>query len=520
MDMDLVKENIECEQLLGENFCDTVLKTEYVIPDTHPDVSEILVLDAKPIITSKEIMQDKIFIEGQVEYNIIYLAKEEEKSSVFGVNYLGKFSNFIEVTGTEHEMQSETSCFIEHLNCAIVNERKISIEGIVKLKAEVYKNHQFEVINDIKGCEDTQMLRNPASIDRIMETTSGDLIAKCHMVVPSDKPQIGSILKQDIILNKKEVRILEGKIQLDANAHFSILYKAKDSREVFYIEENASVTKEIELADVDPSMESYTDFCVDASQFDMKEDDLGENRIVDIEALIKSSTKIMCKKELDIIEDSYSPTVIMNMTKKDYDLNVMHGHSTVQSIVRGSIEPKQGSPKIMQILMCSGQACVTEKRLVEDKVIVEGLLTATVMYKTYDEDKYIYAADEEIPFSTTVEVPGSKIDMQCVAKLALESLDASIEADTIAIKAVVSSYARVNYITHKEFLVDITPSEEEIPEKKSSITIYTVQQGDSIWKIAKNYFTTTENLVKVNDLEDTDIVKAGQRLIIPGRALI
>lgn len=520
MDMELVKENIECEQLLGENFCDTVLKAEYVIPDTHPDVGEILVLDAKPSITSKEMMQDKIFIEGQVEYNLIYLAKEEDKSSMFSVTYLGKFSNFIELTGTEHEMQSEASCFIEHLNWGIVNERKISIEGIVKLKTEVYKNYQFEVINDIKGCDDTQMLKNPTSVDRIMGSASGDLIAKCHMVVPSDKPQIGTILKQDIILNKKEVKILEGKIQLDANAHFYILYKAKESREVFCIEENTLVTKEIEVNDVDPSMDSYTDFLVDATQFDMKEDDLGENRIIDIEALIKSSTKIMCKKELDIIEDSYSPTIIMNMTKQDYELNVMHGHSTSQSIIRGNIELKKGSPKIMQILMCSGQACITEKKLVEDKVVVDGLLTVCVMYKTYDEDKYIYAANEEIPFSTIVEIPGSKIDMQCMANLGLETIDASIEADTIAIKAVASVYARVNYITHKEFLVDIIPSEEEIPDKKSSIIIYTVQQGDTIWKIAKKYFTTIENLIKVNDLENPDIVQAGRKLIIPGRALI
>ena len=91
MDMELVKENIECEQLLGENFCDTVLKAEYVIPDTHPDVSEILVLDAKPSITSKEIMQDKIFIEGQVEYNLIYLAKRKINQACTQLPIWGNF---------------------------------------------------------------------------------------------------------------------------------------------------------------------------------------------------------------------------------------------------------------------------------------------------------------------------------------------------------------------------------------------------------------------------------------------
>ena len=39
--MELVKENIECEQLLGENTSDSVIKGEYIIPDTLPDVFEI-----------------------------------------------------------------------------------------------------------------------------------------------------------------------------------------------------------------------------------------------------------------------------------------------------------------------------------------------------------------------------------------------------------------------------------------------------------------------------------------------
>ena len=38
--VELIKENIEYEQLLGENFSDTVIKGEYLIPDTHPDVEK------------------------------------------------------------------------------------------------------------------------------------------------------------------------------------------------------------------------------------------------------------------------------------------------------------------------------------------------------------------------------------------------------------------------------------------------------------------------------------------------
>ncbi|EET84648.1 Peptidoglycan-binding LysM [Clostridium carboxidivorans P7] len=110
--------------------------------------------------------------------------------------------------------------------------------------------------------------------------------------------------------------------------------------------------------------------------------------------------------------------------------------------------------------------------------------------------------------------------MQCIAKMGLENLEASIELDNIEIKALVDIYARVNYSTHKELLVDIVPVEGEIPKKSASLTIYVVQHGDTIWKIAKKYRTTIESLVELNEIEDADVVKVGDKLIIPGRAII
>ena len=177
-------------------------------------------------------------------------------------------------------------------------------------------------------------------------------------------------------------------------------------------------------------------------------------------------------------------------------------------------------PKVSQIITCCGKVCITDKKLVEDKVIVDGVLNVNVLYKTSDEEKYIYTVNEEIPFSCPVEIPGCKIDMQCIGKVYLENIDASIEADTIAVKAVVEVYSRVNYVTHKEFLVDMDSVEGELPKKKASLTIYVVQHGDTLWKIAKKYATTIEDLVKLNSVEDCDIIKVGHKLIIPGRAII
>lgn len=520
MAMELIKENIECEQLLGESTADTIVKAEYVIPDTQPDVSEILMLDAKPTIISKEVMQDKVYIEGQIIYNIMYLGKAEDKFEVFNAVYSGKFSNYVEVSGCQHKMNSEAECYVEHINCTIINERKISVEGIIKLKSAVYKNYNFEIVKDVEGISDIQMLKNPGTVDKLVGAVSGDMVAKCKIQIPTDKPQIGSILKCGIDVHKKDVKLMEGKIKIEADALVSLLYKSREDSELVYVTDEIELSKELEMDVVNPDMESYTDFVVDAVEPELREDDLGESRIADVEALVKTNTKVMNKEEVDVLDDAYSPSMMINVDKKDYELNVMHGHAKTQTVIKADIELTREMPQAAEVIMCFTDVCVTDKKIVEDKVIVEGVLKVDVLYRTKDSEKAFYKAGDEIPFNCAVEIPGCKIDMQSMAKVYLESIESVLEAGNIAVKAVVEVYARVNYITHKEFMVDVLPDESEKPKKKASITIYVVQQGDTLWKIAKKYNITLDVLIKINEIDDPDTLKPGQKLIIPGRAVI
>lgn len=50
--------------------------------------------------------------------------------------------------------------------------------------------------------------------------------------------------------------------------------------------------------------------------------------------------------------------------------------------------------------------------------------------------------------------------------------------------------------------------------------IYSVQSGDTLYKIANRFGTTVQRLVELNDIEDPDSLEIGQRLLIPDRTEI
>ncbi|MDP4087893.1 MAG: DUF3794 domain-containing protein [Bacillota bacterium] len=515
--VELIKENIEYEQLLGENFSDTVIKGEYLIPDTHPDVVKILMVDVKPSITAKETMQDKVYIEGQVEYNVIYLAREEEGMGVYNVTYGDKFSNYVDIQGAEHKMLCDGECYVEHMDSNLINERKVGISGIIKLKSAVYKNYSFDVVKSMARDDELQMLKYPTVIDKILGNVYGDMVVKTQIRVPMDKPQIGQVLKCNVMLHKKDAKVSEGKVELSAFAQVKLLYRGAGTQDVVCIGDDVFLNKEMDLDGVDSSMKVFPDFMVDSLDYDIKEDDLGESRIVDIESVVNASAKVLYKEQIDMIEDAYSPKMVMDMVRKSYNLNVMQGCNRGETIVKDNLEL---DVRPTSIIITTGDVMVTEKKLLENKVAVEGIVKVDVLYTTDGDESKIARISDELPFNCSVDVDGSKIDMQSVTKASLENIEASIEANTIAVKAVVIVFARVNYSMEKDFLVDIVVKEDEMPKKKASITIYAVQPGDTLWKIAKKYYTTIDEIVKVNNLENVNNIDFGKKIIIPGRAVI
>lgn len=520
MAMELIKENIEYEKLLEEKSLNNVVKGEYVIPDVQPDVNEILMVDAKPFITNKQVMQNKVFLEGKILCNVLYNANVDDVNEVCDVSYTKDFAQHIEIYGVEPSMSCLVDCNIEHIECGIVNERKISIEAIVQLKSSVYNKVEFEVVKDIDDMDDVQLLRAPAVLDKVIGVAEGEMLGKATIKVPTEKPQIEKILKCNVLLNKKDTKLSDGNAQLEAFANIAILYKALGSQELCCMEENVFMNTGMEIDGADYFMNSFSNFEVQDVEWDVKEDDLGEKRIVDVEALVKCRTKVVNKEEVNVIEDAYSTSKVLEMDKKNYDLDLMLGQNRGEVVIKENIEMEDVNIRPMEIYMTTGNVCITDKKILEDKVIIEGILTARVLYKTDSAEKSVCALEEEIPFTCPVEVTGAKIDMAANAKVNIETLDAFIEANTIAVKGIVVSQVRVNYKDTKEFLVGITHLEDEVLKKKASVTIYVVQKGDTLWKIAKRYCTTVEDLVKANNIENEDKIMPGMKLIIPGRTII
>ncbi|OOM12027.1 DUF3794 and LysM peptidoglycan-binding domain-containing protein [Clostridium saccharobutylicum] len=517
-DIDVIKENVQFEQLLRENNSNTVLKEEYLIPDTHPDVQMILTVEARPMIVSKELVGDKIELEGKVEYTVLYLAREDGLVAN-SVNYTQKFTSNIDLNQGEHRVICEVECKVEHIEAAIMNERKISIQGIVTIDWELYKSSEFEFVKDIEGTEDVEILKKTETINRISVNKEVELNGKSMIRVPMDKPQINKILNCSLSLHKKEIKIADDKIYLGCYCKLNILYKGDESRDIICLEDDVYLSQEEEAPGVTPDMIPLVYYEILNDDMILEEDDLGEVRIINNEFTVKANIKIFSRENIDVVKDAYSPMCLLGLKKDEYEIGILQGTNTSESIVKDNVQLKENDLKPEQIISANATIILTDKEVIKDKIIVEGIIKADILYTTTDEERFISNIKAEIPFSSAIDISGADDRMKAIVRANLENLDTAIEGNTIAIKANITLSGKILYEITKEFISDVVEEEGDKPEKKASITIYVVGDGDTLWNLAKKYNTTVGNLLKINEMEDSDDIEVGQKLIIPGRAI-
>ncbi len=220
---------------------------------------------------------------------------------------------------------------------------------------------------------------------------------------------------------------------------------------------------------------------------------------------------------------------------------------------RVKAENSQG--KILQICHSDGTVKVDSTKIVENGILVEGIVQVRILYIIGDDEMPFYSMETMIPFSHTIEA--ENITENCVYHLRadLEQLSTTmIDSDEIEVKIVMNLNAIVLEQTDTGIIQEIQEHEldreklcsmpgivgyqveievkivmnlnaivleqtdtgiiQEIQEHEldreklcsmPGIVGYQVQPQDSLWDIAKKFYTTIENIVQLNGLENENV---------------
>lgn len=467
---------------------------DIIVPDIKPDIVSIINTNGIVYVYKEESNTGRVRVDGNLDTYIVYLADNGETRSIqntltFSESMEG--SNIKETSYLKHQVELET------IEAKVLNERKISISGKVRIKVEAFEKEEIEIPSALENLENVEVLKENCEIKSLIEVNKIKTSIKEDIAIDNSYEAV-EILKTDIQIKNFENKISYNKVLAKADAEVKIIFLTEDNK--------------IGLANAEIPIMSFIDI-----------NNITDNDICDINysirnMLFKVNSKemhsiscqidfdISCEayqiKSLEIVEDMYGVKNNIDFTRRDIQVEIARSeeNQTVNMNERVLVED------VLNILDVNHRVNVIGSTKVGSYFNYECELKLEFYYEA-DNRNGLNVKNINLPFMVKFEGEEKNLQFSITKKqftISNENVDCEVE---ILAKQVDSCLKKISIMDN----IEVSPLEEENEYK---MFMYFVKPGDSIWKIAKKFKVPMCDIAKLNNIEDINKIDVGQRLYI------
>ncbi len=517
MSLELLKEAVRLNRPIGEDSTQTIVENDIIVPDIKPDIARILLLDGDAWISGAETAAGKVLINGTVRYKILYISDDPDQL-VKSITTSTGFQYSMDIPDTRQGMQCSVKCDIEHMEYEILNSRKVNVKAIVSLYARVSEQLEQYITRDFDGSEGIQVLRNTININSYICDSKAECPVREIVDIPAGKPAILEILRNDVKISGKEYKAGDDKIIVKGGLSVSTLYIGDDeSRSLQYMEHEIPFVQLIDMPGADDSCSCDVDIALGEVSFEADEDSDGELRKLKCEADLGIYAQSYGRKDIEIVDDAYNPNSRVSIEKEQLVLEELVYENESQLTLKENIELDEDAPDISELFNIIGKLSLSSSEISDDRIAVEGTAVCNVLYLADNGEKPVHCVEREIPFRQVLDAKGIRAGMSLDVEMDIDHYSYSIlNSRDVEVRLLIGLKTRVGKHLEVPVIVRATeqPLEDRASERMSSVTIYFTQPGDTLWNIAKRYYTTVSELVSSNAIDESEALVPGSQIII------
>lgn len=505
MVLDVDKETLSVNQILGTKKESIWIEGDVIVPDVKPDILNTISTTGNIVIYKSEILDGKIKIDGCVNSNIMYLA-DSDKSVVRGLNATLDFSQTINFEKAKSKMGFNQKATIKEIDCKVLNGRKVQVKANVEFEFKIFSNNTVEILKEIDKIEDMQCLKRNLDVKTLIGEGSQRAFAK-DTITLDEGVVMGEILKSEVKIINKDIKISYNKVLAKADAQVKILYISEDD-EIKTCNSLIPVMGFVDIKDIND--ESTCDMKYDMRNILIKPN---ENNSVYVEIEVEILARAYESKKIDIIDDLYSPCSPISFNSRQL--------TTSQQLfnIKDEFDIKQNMNipdfENSTIYDVSAQISINNQNIIEQRLMIDGVAKVSVIYSSNSMAK-IDTRIIDIPYEFTTTLSNvatssnieSNIDVQDIDFIVMPNNDIDIKIKTM-FNVEISTDVKINIIDEINLLEDRKQSD-------SSMIIYYVKKGDTLWNIAKKFNSTIECILAANELiSDPNDLKVAMQIFIP-----
>ena len=369
---------------------------------------------------------------------------------------------------------------------------------------KVTSNENIDIISNV-NLKDIQMLNKSLSVNSLVGRGTAKVYAKDTLVI-DNIDNLSEIMRADLHILNKDVKISYNKVLAKSDLNVRLLYLTDDNR-INSVQNVIPVMGFVDIENV--SEENIVDTKYEIKNLIIKPNNVEEHSIY-VEVELEVLCEVYKNQEINLIQDLYSPKTSVTFTQKQ--INIMQRRESAQSTCQ--IREKQTVPEIgaNKIYDVGVSVEITKQTILNDRILYEGELRLSYIYNSGGG---VDTKNTVIPFNFNVDFTGVTQTSNIDTNMEIGMQDFIITEDgNIDVKVDINF--NVTLVKNAEInIIDDIQEEENRQVNSCSLVIYYVKSGDTLWKIAKKFGSTVDEIARINGIENVDKLNIAQQLFIP-----
>lgn len=512
--MRLITQRVHMNKCNCRDMRQITLDRDFNVPDARPDALSIMKEHGNVQIEEARMVDGRASIKGTLEFQILYAVDGELPVSEMQGSV--PFEEIIPLPCADRDDELTVHATIDDMRSELINSRKLGLKAVITLEVSADTVCDGEGAVDIEDGENILCRKKTLEISKLMFTGKDTMRVRDEWKLPGTKDAIGQILYSEFCLGEINTRMGENELQVDGQARVFLIYLSEgENPEMNFYENTIPLEGTVECNGCDAGMVAQVTTGIHNRDVEIKEDEDGESRVLDVELVLDFAINVYGQDQLELLTDFYSTTEkCQPLYEESYFENLIVQNKS-RTRISGKIPAKEGNDPL-QIWNVSGELRIDRKIQQENGVQVEGVVDVSVLYLTEDARVPLVSVKGSLPYSQFVEAEGLDEESNMWIRGSLEQISGSVTVDKeIEIKAV----AAIDLIAFERIEEPIIAdfASEEIDWKTRSrepgMIGYVVQAGEELWDIAKRFFTTTDTIMSINQMEN-EVLNEGDILLI------
>ena len=502
--MEITKETLNVNKVICEKREMINVQGDMIVPDSKPDILNTISTSGNVCIYKKEIMDGKIRIDGNILTYIMYLA-DGSTDNVRGLNTGLDFSETINIPELQIGMNVEVTPTVKFIECKVINGRKIGIRVTLEMSMKVYSKEVVNIVTEMHD-DNIQVLSQNMKVNSLLGDGSTKAFVKENIAIPSTD-NLAEILNVQICLVDKDIKISYNKVLAKSEVEIKMVYLTEDGR-ICTTHSRLPLVGFIDMPNIKEENICETSYMI--RNVVIKPNAVEEHTVY-IEMEVEISCMAYEEKEIKTIQDMYCPGEKMEFDKTM--INTISNKQCKKNVC--NIREKVNVPELENgnIIDVAINPIINKENKMNGKVMYEGEMEMNFIF-TDNSAVGVNTKKVTVPFEQTVDGIDNVENCKVETRIDVNSQEFQNQGGVVAAN-VDLNFETDTYRNLAIPVIDNISTEELENLEDYSVIIYVVKSGDTLWKIAKRFGSTVDDIIRVNGIERPDKLNVAEKIYIP-----